>query len=262
MSTSYTNLLVEIGNGIAEVTVNRPRKLNALDRDTFHALGAFFDDVADNGEARVVIITGAGEKSFVAGADISNLTELNALTGREWSVLGQRVFSKIEECGKPVIAAINGYALGGGLELALACHLRIAADTAKFGQPEVKIGWIPGNGGTQRLPRLVGEARALELILTGNVIGAEEALAIGLVNRVVPRAELLPVVREIAGRIVASAPVAVTAALAAVRNGLRMPLAAALDYEATQTALVSSTEDAREGTRAFIEKRPPRFKGK
>ncbi|MCP5116602.1 MAG: hypothetical protein GY953_37715 [bacterium] len=256
------SLIGEVTDGVALLTLSRPAKLNALDRDTFHELGAWFDAVIQDSEVRVIIITGAGEKAFVAGADISNLTNLNALTGREWSLLGQRVFSKIEDCPKPVIAAINGYALGGGLELALACHIRLASANAKFGQPEVKIGWIPGNGGTQRLPRLIGASRALELILTGDLITAEQANAIGLVNKVLPLPELLPAARELAGKIAANAPVAVGAALSAVQNGLGMTMEAALEYEASQTGLVSSTEDAKEGARAFLEKRPPKFLGK
>ncbi len=256
------SLTTEVSGHVALLTLNRPDKLNALNRETFHALGAWFDQAADDPDIRVVIVTGAGEKAFVVGADISNLITLDALGGREWSLLGQRVFSKIENCPKPVIAAINGYALGGGLELALACHIRIAAENAKLGQPEVKIGWIPGNGGTQRLPRLIGKSRALELILTGEPITAREAHDLGLVNRVVPQEQLLPTARELAAGIVSNAPIAVSAALSAVHHGLDMPMGAALDYEASQTALVSSTEDAREGTTAFLEKRPPNFQGK
>ncbi len=256
------SLTTEVADHVAVLTINRPDKLNALNRETFEALGAWFDNVAEDKDIRVIIVTGAGEKAFVAGADISNLTELDALSGREWSLLGQRVFSKIENCPKPVIAAINGYALGGGLELALACHIRIAAANAKLGQPETKIGWIPGNGGTQRLPRLIGKSRALELILTGDLITAEQAAAVGLVNRVVPRGQVLSVAREMAAKIVANAPLAVGAALSAVHHGLDMPMESALDFEASQTALVSSTEDAREGTKAFLEKRPPKFQGK
>lgn len=259
---TYTNLLVEVSERVALVTVNRPEKLNALDRATLLSLGDCFAQLAGDRDVGAVILTGAGEKAFVAGADITNLAGLDALGAREWAVLGQRVFSRIEEMTRPVIAAINGYALGGGLELALACHLRIAAEGARLGLPELKLGIIPGNGGTQRLPRLVGKGRALEMMLTGEPITAEEAWRIGLVNKVVPRARLIEAAREMARRILANGPLAVAACLQAVHYGLEMPFEAALAWEASQSGLVTGTEDAQEGFRAFLEKRPPAFRGR
>lgn len=256
---SYPNLLVEDGGPIAVVTVNRPRKLNVLDRETFEALDACFRDLAAAPAVRAVIVTGAGDKAFVAGADITALTGLDGPGGREWARLGQRVFNRIEAMTKPVIAAVNGLALGGGLELAMACHLRIAAEHARLGQPEVKIGWIPGNGGSQRLPRLVGRGRALELMLTGDPIPAAEAHRIGLVNQVVASAELPAAARALADRILANSASATALVLQAVHEGLNMPLPQAFEYEAALSGLAASSEDAREGTRAFLEKRPPRF---
>lgn len=255
----YANLLVEAGDGTAVVTVNRPRKLNVLDRETFEALDGCFRDLAAAAAVRAVIVTGAGEKAFVAGADIAAIAGLDASGGQEWSRLGQRVFDRIEAMTKPVIAAVNGLALGGGLELAMACHLRLAAEHAKLGQPEVKIGWIPGNGGSQRLPRLVGKGRALELMLTGDPITAAEAHRIGLVNQVVPGEELLAAARALADRILANSASATALVLQAVHEGLNMPLPQALEYEAALSGLAASSDDAREGTRAFLEKRPPRF---
>ena len=259
---TYNNLLTEVSEAIALVRVNRPEKLNAYDRQTLleleHCIAALETDAA----VRAVILTGAGEKAFVAGADIACRAKLGAAGGREWARLGQRVFDGVERLSKPVIAAVNGYALGGGLELALACHLRIASETARFGLPEVKIGLIPGNGGTQRLPRLVGKGRALEMMLTGEPIPAGEAWRIGLVNHVVPAAELLAAARALAGKIVANAPVAIALCLEAVREGLEMPLPAALEWEASLSGLVMGTEDAHEGVRAFLEKRSPVFRGR
>lgn len=253
----YANLLIEIRESIALVTVNRPHKLNVLDRDTFHALADCFRDFGGDASVKAVVLTGAGEKAFVAGADITNLIDLDARAGREWSELGQRVFSRIESMTKPVIAAINGYALGGGLELAMACHLRIASENARLGQPEVRIGWIPGNGGSQRLPRLIGKGRALEMVLTGEPISAEEAFRIGLVNRVVLQAELIPAARHLAVRILENSPSAVALCLEAVRRGLEMPFEEALAFESLLSGLAASRPDAREGTRAFLEKRKP-----
>jgi enoyl-CoA hydratase len=258
----YANLLYEVTDGIALVTVNRPEKLNPLNRETVDALGECFRDIVGDESVKAAILTGAGEKAFVAGADINHLTDLTALTGREWGLHGQRVFSQIENSPKPVIAAINGYALGGGLELAMSCHIRIAAGHAKLGQPEVKLGIVPGYGGTQRLPRLVGKGRALEIILTGDPITADEALRIGLVNRVVPAAELIPAAREIAGRIIRNGPAAVALCIDVVNRGLEMPFEEALAFEATQFGVSCATEDIREGTRAFLEKRRPDFKGR
>jgi len=262
MTMTYTNLLVDVSEAIALVTVNRPEKLNAYDRQTLLELEHCFAALETDPDVRAVILTGAGEKAFVAGADIACLAELEAAGGREWARLGQRVFDRIERLSKPVIAAVNGYALGGGLELALACHLRIASETARFGLPEVKIGLIPGNGGTQRLPRLVGKGRALEMMLTGEPVPAAEAWRIGLVNQVAPRAELIPAARELARKILANAPVAIALCLEAVREGLEMPMPAALEFEAALSGLVTGTEDAREGIRAFLEKRSPVFRGR
>ena len=259
---AYANLLYQVEDGIALVTVNRPEKLNPLNRETVDALGECFRDIVADDSVKAAILTGAGEKAFVAGADINQLTHLTALSGREWGLRGQRVFSQIESSPKPVIAAINGYALGGGLELAMACHIRVAADHAKMGQPEVKLGIVPGYGGTQRLPRLVGKGRALEIILTGDPITADEALRIGLVNRVVPAPELIPAAREIAGRIIRNGPAAVALCIDVVNRGLEMAFEEALAFEATQFGVSCATEDIREGTRAFLEKRKPEFKGR
>ena len=258
----YANLLYEVTDSIALVTVNRPEKLNPLDRDTVNAIGRCFADIAADSDVKAVIVTGAGDRAFVAGADINQLTELTGLGGREWGLHGQRIFGQIENLPKPVIAAVNGYALGGGLELAMACHIRIASENAKLGQPEVKLGIVPGYGGTQRLPRLVGKGRALEMILTGDPITAEEAHRIGLLNRVVPKEELIPTARRIASRILENGPVAVALSLQAVNRGLEMPLGDALDWEASQFGLSCATEDIREGTRAFLEKRKARFEGR
>lgn len=258
----YANLLYEIADSIAQVTVNRPEKLNPLDGDTIEALAACFTGIAADNAVKAVVITGAGAKAFVAGADINRLTQLSALEGRAWGLRGQQVFSQIENLPKPVIAAINGYALGGGLELAMACHIRVASPNAKLGQPEVKLGIVPGYGGTQRLPRLVGKGRALEMILTGDPISADEAHRIGLVNRVVPQEQLLAEARAIAAKILENGPVAVALCLDAVNRGLEMPLGEALGWEAAQFGLSCATEDIREGTQAFLEKRKARFQGR
>jgi enoyl-CoA hydratase len=259
---AYVNLLYEIADSIAQVTLNRPEKLNPLDGDTIEALAACFTDIATDNAVKAVVITGAGPKAFVAGADINRLTQLSALEGRAWGLRGQQVFSQIENLPKPVIAAMNGYALGGGLELAMACHIRVASPNAKLGQPEVKLGIVPGYGGTQRLPRLVGKGRALEMILTGDPISADEAHRIGLVNRVVPQEQLLAEARAIAAKIVENGPVAVALCLDAVNRGLEMPLGEALGWEAAQFGLSCATEDIREGTQAFLEKRKARFQGR
>lgn len=259
---SYANLLYEVEDSIAEVTVNRPEKLNPLDGDTVAALGQCFDDIAADDSVKAVIVTGAGEKAFVAGADINHLTELSPMAGRAWGLEGQRVFARIEGLPKPVIAAINGYALGGGLELAMACHIRVASPNARLGQPEVKLGIVPGYGGTQRLPRLVGKGRALEMLLTGDPVTAEEAHRIGLVNRVAPLEDLIAEARKIAARILENGPVAVALCLDAVHRGMEMPLDEALHWEAAQFALSCSTDDLREGTQAFLEKRKAEFQGR
>ncbi len=259
---AYKNLLFEIEEAVALVTVNRPEKLNPFDLDTLDALEACFRDIAADASVQAVIITGAGEKAFVAGADIRQLTGLTAVSGRDWGERGQKLFAHIENLSKPVIAAINGHALGGGLELAMACHIRLAAEKARLGQPEVKLGAVPGWGGTQRLPRLVGLGRALEILLTGELITAEEAYRIGLVNRVVSPGELLPAARRIAATILENGPAAVALCLQAVIRGMQMPLEGALAWEAAQFGLSCGTDDFREGTRAFLEKRKPKFKGR
>jgi enoyl-CoA hydratase len=259
---SPENLLIERDGAVLIITINRPKVLNALNAPLFADLSAAIDDAAADAGVRAVVITGAGEKAFVAGADINELSEQTPVAGRERARRGQALFDRIERLGKPVIAAVNGFALGGGCELAMACTLRIAADTAKFGQPEINLGLIPGYAGTQRLARLVGRGRALELLLSGHSISADDALRIGLVNRVVPAAQLLTEARTLAQALASKAPIAVRYILDAVARGLDMPLADAQDYEATLFGLVSTTEDMREGTRAFLEKRRPEFKGK
>lgn len=258
----YANLLCRADQGLATVTVNRPEKLNALNGATLDELERFFAAAASDAAVRAVIVTGAGDRSFVAGADIDEVSAFTALEGRDWGLRGQALLLRIERMEKPVIAAINGYALGGGLELAMACHLRVAAANARLGQPELKLGIVPGFGGTQRLPRLVGKARALELLLTGDPIGAEEARAIGLVNRVVEPDRLLAEAAALARRILRNGPMAVALTLQAVNQGCEMPLEAALAWEASQYALSCATDDVREGTRAFLEKRKPDFRGR
>jgi enoyl-CoA hydratase len=259
---AFDNLLLERDGAIAVVTINRPKVLNALNTPTMDELRhAILDLKADDG-VRVVILTGAGEKSFVAGADINELAVQTPTGGREHALKGQHVLDVIENMGKPVIAAINGFALGGGCELAMACTLRIAADTAKLGQPEIALGLIPGYAGTQRLTRLVGKGKAMEMMLTGAPIAADEALRIGLVNRVVPAADVMAEARKLAAQLAASAPIAMRYIVNAVNKGLEMPFAEACQYEATLFGLVASTEDMREGTAAFLEKRKAAFKGK
>jgi len=259
---TFDNLLLAHDGPVATLTVNRPKVLNALNQHTLDELGRAVAALRDDEQVRVVIVTGAGEKSFVAGADIGELAVQTPASGREVARNGQRVFDAIERLGKPVIAAINGYALGGGCELAMACTLRIAADTAKFGQPEINLGLIPGYAGTQRLARLVGRGRALELLLSGDQISAQEAHRIGLVNRVVPAADLMRDATAWAQALATKAPVAVRYILDAVRDGLDMAFSQAEGLEAALFGLVASTEDMREGTRAFLEKRRPEFKGR
>jgi enoyl-CoA hydratase len=244
------------------LTVNRPAKRNALDARTLDELDTAFARLGADDDVRAVVVTGAGEKAFVAGADVDELASLDADGGRRAAQRGQRVFDRIEWLGKPVVAAVNGYALGGGCELALACHVRIASENAMLGTPEVKLGLICGYGGTQRLPRLVGKGRALELLLTGEPVEAREALRIGLVNRVVPQAELLATAEALARRMTANAPLALRSTLEAVIGGQDRPLPEALEGEAGLFGDLLATEDAREGTRAFLEKRPARFTGR
>jgi len=256
------NILVERDGAIAIITINRPKVLNALSIQTIDELRRAVLAVKYDDAIRVVIITGGGEKSFVAGADINELAAQTPIAGRELSLRGQHVFDLIENLGKPVIAAINGYALGGGCELALACTIRIAVDTARLGQPEINLGIIPGYGGTQRLARLVGRGPALEMLLTGDQISAAEALRLGLVNRVVTGANLMGEVRKLAQALASKAPVASRYILDAVNKGLQMPLPDAQLFEATLFGLVAATDDMREGTKAFLEKRKPEFRGK
>lgn len=259
---NYQTLLYAVSDQIATVTINRPDKLNALNAQAKKELRDLFIGIKTDPAVDVVIITGSGEKAFVAGTDIKELTELTGDSGKEFSANGQEVFDMIENLGKPVIAAVNGYALGGGCELALACHIRVAAENAKFGQPEVNLGVIPGYGGTQRLARLVGRGRAMELILTGAQIDAQEAWRIGLVNRVVPRAELMKAASEMARVITSKSQFAIRMALKGVNITEEVSLTEGLRLEASLFGLCCDSEDMKEGTRAFLEKRQPVFKGK
>ncbi len=259
---TFENLLIEREDGFAILTVNRPKVLNALNMQTLDELRRAILELKHDEAVRAVVLTGAGEKSFVAGADINELAVQTPTGGREHAIRGQHVLDLIEQMGKPVIAAINGYALGGGCELAMACTIRIAADTARLGQPEINLGIIPGYAGTQRLARIAGKGRALEWLLSGDQIPAQEAHRLGLVNRVVPAAELMAEAKKLAAMLASKAPIAVRYILEAVNKGLEMPFAQAQIFEATLFGLVSTTEDMREGTAAFLEKRKPAFKGK
>lgn len=252
-------VLTTIEDGIATLTINRPEVMNALNGATLQALRNKIDELDSDVQVRVMIITGAGEKAFVAGGDIAGMRDMGALEARDMAVLAQEVLIAIERCSKPVIAAVNGYALGGGCELAMACDLRIAADKARFGQPEVNLGIIPGWAGTQRLPRLIGKGRALEMLFTGEMIDAQEAWRIGLVNRVVPQAELLAETRQLALKIAAKPRQAVRLCKEAVVNGLEMDSARAAQYEADLFGLCFSTQDQKEGMSAFLEKRKAQF---
>ena len=249
-------------DGVRVITVDRPDKLNALDLQTLEALDAAFAAAADADQVRAVVLTGAGPKAFVAGADIAQMNALTPIEGREFSLLGQRLMRRIERLPKPVVAMVNGYALGGGLELAMACHLRIAADSARLGQPEVNLGLIPGFGGTQRLLRLAGRAAALELCLLGAPIDAARALQLGVVNRVVPAAELEAETMKLAAQLAASAPLAMRGILDAVVLGGECPLEEGLQFETAQFGLLFASEDMREGTAAFLEKRRPQFRNR
>jgi enoyl-CoA hydratase len=259
---SYENLLYEKKDGIALITFNRPKVLNALNRKTVEELQQVLFDAADDASVRVLILTGSGEKAFVAGADISELAQQTPVNGKEFSLFGQSVFHLLETIGKPSICAINGFALGGGCELALCCSIRLASKTAKLGQPEVKLGILPGYGGSQRMVRLCGKGFAHELCLTGEMITAEEAQRIGLVNHVYEPAELLPAAEAMARKIVEKAPLAVKYCLEAIERGVEMPLQEGLFLEATLFGLCCATEDMREGTKAFLEKRTAQFQGK
>ena len=257
----FDNLLLERDDAVALVTINRPKVLNALNMATLDELRRVILDLKRDDSVRAVILTGSGEKAFVAGADVNELAAQTPIAGREHALAGQHVLDLIENMGKPVIAAINGFALGGGCELALACTLRIAADTARLGQPEINLGILPGYAGTQRLPRLVGKARAMELILTGAQISASEAERIGLVNRVVPAAALLAEAKKLAGELARQAPIAVRYIIDAINHGLEMPFVEGCRFEATLFGLVAASEDMRVGTRSFLEKRKPEFTG-
>jgi len=257
----FENLLLTREGAVAVATINRPQVLNALNTATLHELRRLTLELTDDATVRSVIVTGAGDKAFVAGADIRELGSLSAADAREHARLGQQVFDLIERMGKPVIAAVNGFALGGGCELAMACTLRVAADTARLGQPEVNLGLIPGFGGTQRLTRLIGKGAALDLMLTGRQVGADEALRIGLVNRVVPAASLMSTARALAEDLATRAPLAMRYIIDAVHRGFDTGLEDAQALEATLFGLAASTADMREGTRAFLEKRKPAFTG-
>jgi enoyl-CoA hydratase/carnithine racemase len=256
------NVVYEKKGAIAYVTVNRPMVLNALSRTTWADLRAAFEDVRDDAEVQGAILTGAGNKAFIAGADISELAHATAIDAEQSSRFGQEVLDLIENLGKPVIAAINGFALGGGCETAMACTIRIAVVNAKFGQPEVSLGLLPGGGGTQRLPRLVGKGRALQLILSGEMISAQEAYRIGLINEIVPAADLIPRAEAILNKIGSNAPVAVKFALEATNKGLETSQSEGLLLEASYFGLCAATEDKKEGTSAFLEKRAPQFHGR
>lgn len=259
---NFQTIILEIRNRIGYVTINRPEKLNALNAQTKAELKEAFEALKNDPSIDVIILTGAGEKAFVAGTDIGELTNLDAETGKKFSEAGQAVFNVIENLGKPVIAAVNGYALGGGCELALACHIRLASENSKFGQPEVNLGIIPGYGGTQRLARLIGKGRAMELTLTGDQIDAAEALRVGLVNKVVPQAELLKTAEVIAEKILSKGQIAIRLALKAVNMTEETNLTDGLALEASLFGVCCGTEDFKEGTKAFLEKRKPQFKNK
>ena len=259
---SFENLLVDRDGAVAVVTINRPKVLNALNSQTINELQRAIEELGRDDSVRAIVLTGAGEKAFVAGADINELAALSPVQGKEHGRSGQAVFDRIENLGKPVIAAINGFALGGGCELAMACTLRIAADSARLGQPEINLGIIPGYAGSQRLPRLVGKGLALEILLSGDMISAARAYEIGLVNRVVPAAELMTEARKLAAMLASKAPVATRYIIEAVNHGFEMSQADAQFLEASLFGLVATTEDMKEGTRAFLDKRKAEWKGK
>ncbi|HEV2709334.1 MAG TPA: enoyl-CoA hydratase-related protein [Edaphobacter sp.] len=260
--TTWETLLCELNEQIATITLNRPKVLNALNAQVFDELEAAFTALAKDPAIRVILLTGAGEKAFAAGADINELAATDAVTGETKARRGQTVFRLIETCGKPVIACINGFALGGGCELAMACTLRLATETARLGQPEVKLGLVPGYGGTQRLPRLVGPSAALRLLLTGEMIGAAEALRIGLVDESVAPERLMARAKELANAIVAMAPLAVAGCIEAVQRGSELGIDDALKIEASIFGRLSGTADKAEGTAAFLDKRPPKWTGR
>jgi len=259
---NFENILLEKKNAIAYVTVNRPQVLNALNSATLEELRSAFNDIKNDASIRVALLTGAGEKAFIAGADIGELAKQDPVTAKEYTLRNQSVLELIENLGKPVIACINGFALGGGCEIAMACTMRLASENAKLGQPEVKLGVIPGLGGSQRLPRLVGKGIAMQLVTTGEMITAQETHRIGLVNEVTTAAELIPRAEAIAQKIIANAPLAVQFAMEAVNKGMEMPLAEGMYLEAVLFAVACASEDKKEGIAAFLEKRPAQFKGK
>ena len=262
LAVQLENVLYEKKGPIAYVTLNRPKVMNALNKATINELRAAFEDAREDSVVHGVILTGGGEKAFAAGADIAEIANNTAVEAEEGTRRGQALTDLIENLGKPVIAAVNGFALGGGCELAMACSIRIAAESAKFGQPEVKLGVIPGYGGTQRMPRLIGRGRALKLILSGDIIDAAEAYRIGLVDELVPGASLIERAEAILKKIVANAPLSVKYALEAVNKGLETSVAEGLLIEASLFAVCASTDDKKEGTSAFLEKRAPKFHGK
>ena len=258
---TFENLALEQTDAVATVTVRRPKVLNALNAATIQELDDCLLSLRDDASVRAIVLTGEGDRAFIAGADITEFSRLTPATARELARRGQALCDRLERATKPVVAAVNGFALGGGLELAMACTLRVAADTAKLGQPEVNLGLLPGYGGTQRLPRLVGPGRALEMLLTGEPVDAHEAWRLGLVNRVVPADRVLDEARELAGLLASKPPLVMQYILDAVRSGMQMSLQDACEQEATLFGLVVATEDMREGTQAFLEKRRARFKG-
>src|SRR5688572_17175344 len=259
---TFENLLIERDDAVAVVTFNRPKVLNALNTQTLNELSAAMAGFKADAGVRAIVLTGAGEKAFVAGADINELAVQTPIEGKEHARRGQQIFDAIEQLGKPVIAAVNGFALGGGCELAMACTMRIAADTARFGQPEINLGLIPGYAGSQRLPRLVGKGAALEILLTGDMISAQRAYEIGLVNRVVSAAELMTEAKKLAHTLASKAPIAVRYILDAVHHGLDTPFAQGQYLETSLFGTIASSEDMREGTKAFLDKRKPVWQGK
>ncbi len=262
LNMNFENLLFEKKDNFVKITINRPDKLNALNKETLTEIGRAFDEIESDSSIRGVLMTGSGEKAFVAGADILEISTLDNISGTEFALEGQEVFNKIEQCSKPVVAAINGFALGGGCELALACHIRIASENAKFGQPEVNLGIIPGFGGTQRLPRIIGKGRALEMLMTGNMIDAHEAYRIGLLNQLTSKENLINMAEKILNTIVEKGPYAIKMVISAVNDGLDKKLSSALNEEANLFGQTCATEDKHEGTSAFLEKRKPNFTGK
>ena len=256
-----SNILTQITNKILTLTINRPEKLNALNQQTLREIEKVIVEAQDNTDVAAIIITGSGQKSFIAGADISELAKSNSITGMKFATYGQKVMTTIEQSSKPVIAAINGFALGGGCELAMSCHMRVASSNAMFGQPEIKLGVIPGFGGTQRLVRLIGKGRAMEMNLMGNMIDANRAYEMGLVNQVVEQDDLIPTVEKMAKQLSFSAPVALHCIIDSINHGAECSLLDGLDYEAKAFAVTCSTEDMKEGTAAFLDKRKANFTG-